>query len=354
MKVLHVLTAPRAEGTPRLVLDWLHNSTSLSQEVLFLSRSSIDLLQDFERTGCTTWFIDPLPRGIRKISYIIGQVKKICLQSQPDVVIAWTTGMSQWIHIGARRASVKNLLTHAGNPPYGGFIQKYLYTYATFWIGSLLGAKTIVPSNYLLSSFRAIPFLLRKDFKVVYNCVDIRKFASRAGQFPRENVIMVATLENHKDHRTLLKAWSIINRKNIPAKLMIVGMGTRAAELRAFAADLKLLDIEFAGARTDVADLLAQSKVFVLSTTTAEGFGTVLIEALAAGTRIVATDVPACREVLQDGKFGLLVKRDSAESLAEAIVEMYRNGLEFTELDKHSYLSRFRPEQMISGYLQVV
>ena len=65
--------------------------------------------------------------------------------------------------------------------------------------------------------------------------------------------------------------------------------------------------MEFLGSRRDVPALLGQSDVFVFSTTKEEGLGTVLIEALAAGLPVVASDVPACREALEGGKWGALV-----------------------------------------------
>jgi glycosyltransferase involved in cell wall biosynthesis len=59
--------------------------------------------------------------------------------------------------------------------------------------------------------------------------------------------------------------------------------------------------------------------VFAFSTTRDEGFGIALIEAMAAGLPVVASDVPACREVLADGAAGLLVPPGDDARLAQAI-----------------------------------
>src|SRR5262249_3313107 len=74
--------------------------------------------------------------------------------------------------------------------------------------------------------------------------------------------------------------------------------------------------VEFLVSRCDVPEQLGEIDVFAFSTTEKEGFGIVLIEALAAELPIVATDVEACREVLQDGRFGSLVPFGDAEALA--------------------------------------
>lgn len=352
--ILHVVTGPRAEGTPRLVLDWLRLPTTHKQAVAFLSRNNTELLPDFEATGCEIHFIQPMQKGLRKISHIRREIAEVCDKVKPDLVISWTTGMSQWVHLGAAKAGVKKLLTHAGNPPYGAFVQKYIYTYMSFWIGSALGAKCIVPSEYILNGFRSIPLLRHKDFIKIFNCFDVNKFISTGKKQSKENVIMVATLENHKDHDTLLKAWSQIKPGDVPGKLLIAGHGRRADELKALSSELNLQNVEFLGSRPDVPQLLHQSAVFVLSTTTAEGFGTVLIEALAAGLKVVATDVPACREVLQNGKYGVLVAPANPTALRDAIVNAFKTTDTQAGIDQRiEYSKQFSPSAMMNGYLRV-
>lgn len=354
LTILHVVTAPRAEGTPRLVLDWLHTPTPHRQAVVFLSRANTELLPDFYETGSEIHFIEAAPKGLRKIRHIRREIADVCNKVKPDIVISWTTGMSQWIHLGAHKAGVRKLLTHAGNPPYGGFVQKYIYTYMSFWIGTLLGAKCIVPSEYIMNKFRSIPLLQRSDFYKVFNCFDVAKFVTADGPSSTENAIMVATLESHKDHPTLLRAWSLLKPGEVPGKLFIAGHGTRAEELKKIAAGLNLQNVEFIGSRSDVPQLLRKCKVFVLSTTTAEGFGTVLIEALFAGLNIVATDVPACREVLQNGKYGILVAPSNADALARAIITAFNSNDTSAEIQERvEYAKQFSPVAMMKGYLRV-
>ena len=62
----------------------------------------------------------------------------------------------------------------------------------------------------------------------------------------------------------------------------------------------------FLGSSLEITKLLGNSDIFAFSTTEDEGFGIALIEAMAAGLPIIASDVPACREVL-DGNAGILV-----------------------------------------------
>ncbi|MEJ0030740.1 MAG: hypothetical protein WDO15_10395 [Bacteroidota bacterium] len=235
MKITHVITSPRAEGTPRLVLDWLNTDTGHTQDIIFLSQENNELLADFKRRAHSITFLDPLPRGISKILPLINGIKNACKSIQPDLLICWNTGVSQWVHIGARRAGIRRLLTHAGNPPYGGVIKEYFFSHLTFWLGEMLGAKTIVPSDYLLGAFHSMGLLKKNHFRRVYNCVNVDKFIRPHDAIRGRDVIMVATLEVHKDHATLLRAWKLIEDKMNPAKLLMVGKGAMEDELKQMA-----------------------------------------------------------------------------------------------------------------------
>ena len=263
--------------------------------------------------------------------------------------------MSPWIHLGAKRAGIRKLLTHAGNPPFGGLIQKYFFTYLTYFINVASGAKIVVPSKFIMDEFRSIPFLRGRHLRKIFNCIRVDRFISRnAGMAPTQQSIMVATLENHKDHKTLLFAWKIVESRLPHAELLLVGDGRLSGQLKGLATTLELQRVTFMGARNDVPDLLWSSFLFILSTTSGEGFGTVLIEALAAGLKVVASDVPACREVLQDGKYGKLVPAGNAEALAEAIGECYEHELcEEERRDQIAYATSFSPERMMEQYLRV-
>jgi len=130
----------------------------------------------------------------------------------------------------------------------------------------------------------------------------------------------VGRLNVLKDQRTLLHAFARVHEaRQGRAILIIVGEGDERASLERERAGLGLnAQVFLPGQRDDVPTLLAGFDVFVLSSRT-EGYSLALVEAAAAALPIVATDVGGNREIVRDGRSGLLVPPDDPKALADAM-----------------------------------
>ncbi|MEO6013980.1 MAG: glycosyltransferase [Devosia sp.] len=132
-------------------------------------------------------------------------------------------------------------------------------------------------------------------------------------------VVAIGRLSSEKDFATLIEAIALV-RKTRSVKLAIAGDGDERHALESLAAARGLADaVEFLGFQPDPTALLLKAAVFV-SSSRYEGFGNAIVEAMAAGATVVATDAPyGPRAILQDGRLGTLVPVGDATLLASAI-----------------------------------
>jgi glycosyltransferase involved in cell wall biosynthesis len=147
-------------------------------------------------------------------------------------------------------------------------------------------------------------------------------------QDKRAPVIMgVGALAYVKDFHTLIRAFAKVHN-NRPCKLIILGKGNLRDDLLNLAASLGVKDdVDLPGFIHKPYAYMAHADVFAL-TSRWEGLGFVLIECLAVGTPAVATDCQSGpREILQDGKYGILVPVGNDVALAEAIINTLEHPL---------------------------
>jgi glycosyltransferase involved in cell wall biosynthesis len=132
-------------------------------------------------------------------------------------------------------------------------------------------------------------------------------------------ILGVGRLSDQKDFATLLRAFALVRAKR-PARLVILGEGGYRAELEQLVTQLGIgADVDLPGFAGNPFSYMSKASLFVLSSKF-EGLPGALIEAMACGTPVVATDCPSGpREILEDGSLGGLVPVGDPESLAAAI-----------------------------------
>lgn len=226
----------------------------------------------------------------------------------------------------ARLAGVHAIFCKAGNPASVAGAPNARKWRFLIQLTRVLGCKIVCASAYIETSLRKLARLPDGSCVIHHGCdfdaIRARAKKARAAKSAAVTVGMISRLDPIKDHDTLLEAFALVARSDPQPDVLlrIVGDGELQHTLRAKAAALGVADkVEFLGIRSDVAEQLGQFDVFAFSTTLAEGFGIVLIEALAAGVPVIASDVPACREVLRGGEFGQLLAPKDPQPLARAI-----------------------------------
>jgi glycosyltransferase involved in cell wall biosynthesis len=168
--------------------------------------------------------------------------------------------------------------------------------------------------------------------RLVYNGVDIERYEHQEPcctlrdeyrMEPGSQIVgVVARLEAEKGHPTLLEAWPRVLAAVPDAYLLVVGEGSRRADLERLARDFRISHrVVFTGRRDDVPAVTAAVDVAVLPSYR-EAQGLSILEAMALSRPVIASNVGGIPEVIEDGVTGILVPPHDAPALAAAIVRV--------------------------------
>ena len=171
------------------------------------------------------------------------------------------------------------------------------------------------------------------DYKVIPNGVDLERFA-RAVPVARwqdgtQNILFVGRFEPRKGVLDLLKAYRILRKTGCDCRLLLAGTGPQEREARRYVMTRRLSGVEFLGRVTDAErdQLFRTATVYVSPATGRESFGIVLLEAMAAGAPIVASDIHGYKGVVRRDREALLVQPRSAKHIAAATGLLLRDPL---------------------------
>jgi glycosyltransferase involved in cell wall biosynthesis len=152
-------------------------------------------------------------------------------------------------------------------------------------------------------------------------------------------IVACGRLAAQKDYPTLIRAFARARDAGIPEHLVIIGGGEEEENLKRLANSLGLTEVvHFVGHRDNPYPYMKNASLFVLSSLW-EGFGIVIIEAMALGLPCLSTDCPSGpAEILRDGRHGLLVPPGEPGLLADAIVKLSSLPSLRAELSRQSIL----------------
>lgn len=162
-------------------------------------------------------------------------------------------------------------------------------------------------------------------------------------------ILGVGRLAKQKAFDVLLRAFAQV-RQQRPCRLMILGEGPLRGELEALAKSLGISDdFSLPGFVSNPYAYMRQAKIFALSSAF-EGFGNVLVEAMAVGTPVVSTDCPSGpRDILDNGRAGTLVPVGDSGALAQAINDTLNTPAKEATLT--AAVDRFALDMITSQYI---
>lgn len=225
------------------------------------------------------------------------------------------------------------LLYRASNPPFRGRNIRIGVFLAWLYRLRFRGARRIISVSAELGELLVKSIRFDPSFVVtIANSIDLEAAAERAAQAPEHPwfadgeppvILGIGRLAPQKNFSLLIKAFARVRQTRL-SRLVIIGdgAGEELLKLQALAASLGLTpaDIWFAGRQSNPLKFLANAGLFVLSSNW-EGMSNVLLEAMACGCPVVATDCPTgVRELLECGRIGVIVPVGDVDAMAQAIV----------------------------------
>lgn len=195
----------------------------------------------------------------------------------------------------------------------------------------------------LVEDYRIPP----EKISIVYNAVDTGSFYPLDIKNEPHTVLYVGRIDRRKGIEFLIKSMPLVRDRIPDVLLLVAGKGAYLERMKALVGRLHLEgQVSFLGFVPD-ADLnpLYNRAQCAVVPSRFEGFGITVIEALAAGTRVVGTNVDGIREILSDGAYGRLAPYGDCSALAQAIVAELDAPRSAPEIGP-----RYRVEQFTSGY----
>ncbi|MEP7037372.1 MAG: glycosyltransferase [Acidobacteriota bacterium] len=222
-----------------------------------------------------------------------------------------------------------------------------------------LADSIVCQSDFMLSDLEQNIGIQKQKLERVYNPVDFEQIdklsAETKNEFSNNDAVRLITagrLSFEKAYDNLLRAFAVVRETNPTATLTFLGEGKDRQSLENLVRDLQLNgSVYFRGFQSNPYSYMKQSDIFILSSRY-EGFSNVIVESLACGTPVVATDCPSAnREVIKEGVNGWFAENENVASLAETI---NRAIIERKNLDgaviRQSCESRFSIEKILPQY----
>ena len=335
LKVLYIIETLGMGGAEKLLAYILRNmdKNKFHPEVICLF-DKMDIKEDLISAGIPVFCLN-LKSGShwwRAIFKLYRLIKK----EKFDIVHTHLYFANIYGRVAAKLAGVDTIISTLHNPDY-------TYEDNGKWTYKIRKAIDKYTARVCNSGFIAVSEHVKKDFekhlnlkdiRVIYNCIDTSRFRKmdiarvakkrdELGLAEDDFVLLnIGRLHPQKGQLYLIEAFNLLCKNNPKYKLLIIGKGTLEFHLREKISGFSLgKRIMLLKDRSDVPEIMSACDMFILPSLY-DGLSIALIEAMASGLPIIASDIDAVKGVIRDNREGLLVERENTEKLAEAIFKL--------------------------------
>jgi glycosyltransferase involved in cell wall biosynthesis len=334
-KVLIALISLRAEGTPILVLEMCRfwQNTGIQPVIVTLNSDPKDLQTEFQELNIPIYCLNLPTNGYRRYFQMVKEIYRYSKITEANAFLSMPLGWHTFMAYGAYLAGIKNIAAHVGTYPV--YWSKSFYKFRLqIQLGRPVVQNLICCSDYVrqgvIKHFGLKPSETVKIYngcpvQTIYECANLYRKNRREKEW---RIGMVASLETSKDQPTLIRSARLLKERSpsISFQIQLIGNGTQYSAYQSLIKTEQVQNyVQLLGTRRDIYNLLGQMDIFVFSVKPEEGHGVALVEAMCAELPIIATSVPATREVLEEGKLGTLIPPQDPEAMAQAIEKVINN-----------------------------
>ncbi|MDD5078151.1 MAG: lipopolysaccharide heptosyltransferase II [Candidatus Omnitrophica bacterium] len=353
MKILQILPELNVGGVETGTLDLSRHLVRLGHKSVVVSAGG-RLVKDLESAGAKHYTLPVNKKSIVTMFKMIPKLVDIINQEEIDIVHA-RSRVPAWIAYFACRRSRAVLITTCH-----GYYKKHFFSFVMGWAKRVIAISNVI-ARHMIDDF-AVP---HDRIRLIPRSVDLEKFRYLDPRDKRKedfNVGIIGRITPLKGHLYFIKAMAHIYRQVPRLKIWIVGDAPASKE--SYKEELQVLVrrlglwhcTEFLGTQRDIPGIMEHLDLVVLSTTTHEAFGRVVVEAQAAGVPVVATRVGGVIDIIEDGKNGLLVPPADPRSMSEAVMRIFKDPQLARTLAEKAYLKvkeKYNVELMVKNTLDV-
>lgn len=350
MRILYLITGLSLGGAEKVVADLVDQMHLRGHDVkiAYLKGEAIVKPQSpqIELICLELNKVTQLGRALKKFKTIVEQFK-------PDVVHAHMVHANIFARFARKYIFFPRLICSAHSNNEGGRFRMLAYKYTH----RLADVTTNVSKNasHNFEKLGAVPI---GEITTVYNGIDLKKFEKFNSIISLKQdlsidvqtpiFLAVGRFHDAKDYPNLIRSFLYLKSSNIfiekKPKLLIAGDGEGRLEIEQLILELKLeSDVILLGRRDDIAALLNIANFFVLSSKY-EGLPTVVIEAMACETYVIATDCGGSAEIM--GDTGTLIPIKDSHSLSDAMIQVL--SLDNESIISNNKKARQRVENLFS------